>query len=196
MRIVVTGREGQVVRSLVEKAAGREDVSLVAVGRPDMDLADPHSVATAIENAEPDIVVSAAAYTAVDLAEDEPELAYQVNAVGAGAVAAAAAARNIPVIHLSTDYVFSGDSPAPYVETDPTGPQGEYGRSKLAGEVAVAAANPRHVILRTAWVYSAFGKNFLRTMLALAGSRDQLSVVADQWGIRRPRTTSPTASST
>lgn len=182
MKIAVTGREGQVVRCLVEKAADHDGVAVVAIGRPEMDLADPLSVAAAIRRAAPDVVVSAAAYTAVDRAEDEPELAHQVNAVGAGAVAAAAAALDVPVIHLSTDYVFSGDSQIPYVESDPTGPQGVYGRSKLAGEAAVAAANPRHIILRTAWVYSAFGKNFLRTMLSLAESRDQLSVVCDQWG--------------
>ncbi len=131
---------------------------------------------------QPDLVVSAAAYTAVDQAEDEPDLAHSINAVGAGAVAQAAADIGAPVIHLSTDYVFSGDGEKPYTEDDPTGPHGVYGRTKLDGETAVAAANPRHLILRTAWVYSPFGKNFVKTMLRLAENRDNLSVVADQWG--------------
>jgi dTDP-4-dehydrorhamnose reductase len=127
-------------------------------------------------------VVSAAAYTAVDRAEDEPDLAHAINAAGAGSVAAAAAEVGAPVIHLSTDYVFSGTADGAYRESDETGPRSVYGRTKLAGEVAVATANPRHVILRTAWVYSPFGKNFVKTMLALARDRDEIRVVADQWG--------------
>ncbi len=127
----------------------------------------------AIAAAKPDIVVSAAAYTAVDLAEDEPERAHAVNALGAGAVAAAAADVGAPVIHLSTDYVFSGDKEGEYRETDQPDPQGVYGRTKLEGERAVAAANPRHVILRTAWVYSPFGRNFVKTMLGLGGKARQ-----------------------
>ena len=182
MRIVVTGREGQVARSLAERAALRPDIDLIALGRPNLDLLDPAAIYRAVAAARPDLVVSAAAYTAVDQAEDEPDLAYAINAVGAGAVAAAAAAAGAPVIHLSTDYVFSGDKAGHYVEDDPTGPTSAYGRSKLAGEVAVAAANPRHVILRTAWVYSPFGKNFAKTMLRLAETRETVSVVADQWG--------------
>lgn len=182
MRLVVTGREGQVARSLVERALGRTDIDVVTVGRPELDLARPETIAPAIAACRPDVVVSAAAYTAVDQAEDEPDLAHAVNAVAAGEVARAAGEIGVPVIHLSTDYVFSGDKPEPYVETDATGPIGVYGKSKLAGEIAVAAANPRHVILRTAWVYSPFGKNFVKTMLRLAETRDELSVVSDQWG--------------
>lgn len=182
MRIVVTGREGQVVSCLIEAAAGRPDINVVALGRPELDLAQPVTISATIAAAAPDLVVSAAAYTAVDQAEDEPDLAYAINSDGAGAVAAAAAALNVPVIHLSTDYVFAGDLDRAYVETDPTGPTGVYGASKLAGEKAVAAANPRHLILRTAWVYSAYGKNFLKTMLRLAETRAELGVVADQWG--------------
>lgn len=182
MRIAVTGREGQVVSCLIEAAAGRPDVDVVALGRPELDLAQPASISAMIAAAAPDLVVSAAAYTAVDQAEDERDLAYAVNSDGAGAVAAAAAALDVPVIHLSTDYVFAGDLDRAYVETDPTGPTGVYGASKLAGEKAVAAANPHHLILRTAWVYSAYGKNFLKTMLRLAETRDELGVVADQWG--------------
>ncbi|RCW86519.1 dTDP-4-dehydrorhamnose reductase [Phyllobacterium bourgognense] len=182
MRIVVTGREGQVVRSLVERAAHQASIELVALGRPELDLTRPETIRDAIHAARPDLVVSVAAYTAVDLAEDEPELAHAANAVGAGIVAQAAAATGAPVIHLSTDYVFSGEGEVPYMEADPTGPRSVYGRSKLDGEIAVAAANPHHLILRTAWVYSPFGKNFVKTMLKLAESRETVSVVSDQWG--------------
>lgn len=182
MRIVVTGREGQVVRSLIEQAAHHPSMELIALGRPELDLTRAETVSEAIHAAKPDLVVSAAAYTAVDQAEDEPELAHAINAIGAGTVAQAAAAIGAPVIHLSTDYVFSGEGEKPYTETDPTGPRSIYGQSKLDGELAVAAANPRHLIIRTAWVYSPFGKNFVKTMLKLAEGRDSLSVVSDQWG--------------
>lgn len=182
MKILVTGREGQVARSLRERAALLPGVELVVTGRPELDLALPETVRESILSARPEIVISCAAYTAVDQAEDEPDRANAINAVGAGAVAAAAAEIGAPVIHLSTDYVFAGTESRAHVETDATGPQGVYGLTKLAGERAVAAANPRHVILRTAWVYSPFGKNFARTMLALAGSRDTIRVVADQFG--------------
>ncbi|MFD1793569.1 dTDP-4-dehydrorhamnose reductase [Ochrobactrum teleogrylli] len=182
MKMVVTGREGQVVQSLLEKAAQRPDLEVIALGRPELDLADPATIRKAIADAKPDVVVSAAAYTAVDQAEDEPELALAVNAAGAAVVAEAAKACGAPVIHLSTDYVFAGNSDRPYVETDPTGPRSVYGSSKLEGERLVAAANPQHIILRTAWVYSPFGKNFVKTMLRLAETRDGLSVVSDQWG--------------
>jgi dTDP-4-dehydrorhamnose reductase len=182
VRVLVTGRQGQVALSLRECAAADPEIELVSVGRPQLDLLEPDTVRSAVLEARPDIVVSAAAYTAVDQAEDEPERAFAVNARGAGAVAAAAAEAGAAVIHLSTDYVFSGDGTGEHAETDAADPQGVYGRSKLEGERAVAAANPRHVILRTAWVYSPFGKNFVKTMLALASQRDRLRVVADQWG--------------
>ncbi|KAB2672366.1 dTDP-4-dehydrorhamnose reductase [Ochrobactrum sp. LMG 5442] len=182
MKIAVTGREGQVVQSLLEKASQRADLEVIALGRPELDLAEPETVRSAIEAIKPDVVVSAAAYTAVDLAEDEQELAFAVNAAGAGAVAQAAKNCGVPVIHLSTDYVFAGDADKPYVETDATGPRSVYGSSKLEGERLVAQTNPQHIILRTAWVYSPFGKNFVKTMLKLAETRDALSVVADQWG--------------
>ena len=182
MRLVVTGRDGQVATSLLAAGQGRDGIEVIAVGRPALDLAQPDTVFDAIAAARPDIVVSAAAYTAVDQAEDQPELAFAVNAVGAGKVAEAAARLGVPVIHLSTDYVFDGSKDGAYVETDATAPLGVYGASKLAGEQAVAALNPRHLILRTAWVYSPFGKNFVKTMLRLAGDRDEIAVVADQWG--------------
>ncbi|ETA71972.1 MULTISPECIES: dTDP-4-dehydrorhamnose reductase [Mesorhizobium] len=181
MRLAVTGRDGQVVSSLLE-AGQFAGVDVIAIGRPQLDLANPDTVIEAIAAARPDIVVSAAAYTAVDQAEDEPDLAFRVNAVGAGKVAQAAARLGVPVIHLSTDYVFDGSASGAYVETDATAPASVYGASKLAGEQAVAAAGPRHLILRTAWVYSPFGKNFVKTMLRLAADRDEISVVADQWG--------------
>jgi dTDP-4-dehydrorhamnose reductase len=182
VRLVVTGRDGQVAASLLEAGQVRTGVEVVAIGRPELDLARPETVIDAIAAGKPDIVVSAAAYTAVDQAEDEPDLAFAVNATGAGKVAQAAARLGVPIIHLSTDYVFDGSAPHAYVETDATAPLGVYGASKLAGEQAVAAAGPRHLILRTAWVYSPFGKNFVKTMLRLAADRDEISVVADQWG--------------
>lgn len=182
MKIVVTGREGQVVKCLLEKASLRSDLEMIALGRPDLDLAKPETVHNAIAAINPDLVVSAAAYTAVDLAEDERELAFAVNAIGAEAVAKAAKTCGAPVIHLSTDYVFSGDADEPYVESDVTAPRSVYGNSKLEGERLVARANPRHIILRTAWVYSPFGKNFVKTMLSLAEMRDAVSVVSDQKG--------------
>jgi len=181
MRIAVTGRNGQIAQSLLERAAASQ-IEVCTLARPQIDLARPDSVEAALLDLRPDAVVSAAAYTAVDLAESEPALAHDINAAGAGAVARAAARLGIPVVHLSTDYVFDGSLARPYREDDPTGPLGVYGTSKLDGERAVAAANPDHTILRTAWVYSPFGKNFARTMLALAGKRDEISVVSDQMG--------------
>lgn len=182
MRIAVTGKTGQVVTSLIERGtvAGHD---VIALGRPKLDLADPASVPFALETAAPDVIVSAAAYTAVDKAESESDLAFAVNGAGAGAVAKAARARGVPLVHVSTDYVFDGTLGRPYVESDPTRPMGVYGASKLAGEQAVLAAHgDNSVVLRVAWVYSPFGKNFVKTMLHLADNRDQVSVVADQFG--------------
>lgn len=182
MRIVITGRDGQVARSLLERAPHEPSLEIVTLGRPEIDLAEAGSVAPAIARIRPDVVVSAAAYTAVDQAEDEPERAFAVNEKGAREVARAARATGAPVIHLSTDYVFSGDHKEPYTEDMPTGPKSVYGASKLAGETAVAEASPDHLILRTAWVYSPFGKNFVKTMLKLAETRDKLTIVDDQRG--------------
>ncbi len=182
MRIAVTGRGGQLAQAMLEKAAGMPDVSLMAFVRTAVDLGHPESVLPAIRAVRPDIVVNAAAYTAVDRAEEEPDVALAVNGAGAGAVAAAARTLGIPVVQISTDYVFDGTNPRPYRETDPVNPLSAYGRSKLAGELAVAAANPDHAILRTAWIYAAEGRNFLRTMLRLAESSDTVRVVADQHG--------------
>jgi len=181
MKIAVTGTAGQVVTSLIERgtAAGHE---VIAIGRPDLDLADPASVVRALEAAAPDVIVSAAAYTAVDKAETESDLAFAVNGAGAGAVAQAAKALGVPLIHISTDYVFDGTLDRPYVESDPTGPTGVYGASKLAGEQAVLDTHDNSAVLRVAWVYSPFGGNFVKTMLRLAADRDELSVVGDQVG--------------
>jgi dTDP-4-dehydrorhamnose reductase len=170
------------VRSLVERAAGT-DVEVITLGRPELDLAgSPATIRSTVESASPDIIVSAAAYTQVDKAESERETAFAVNERGPGAIAQAARAGGVPLIHLSTDYVFDGSKDAPYVEGDPTRPTGVYGASKLAGEKAVLAEHRDSVVLRTAWVYSPFSANFMKTMLRLAGDRGEISVVADQHG--------------
>ncbi|KHL26493.1 dTDP-4-dehydrorhamnose reductase [Croceibacterium mercuriale] len=181
MRVAVTGTSGQVVTSLLERGplAGHE---VIAIGRPALDLADPATILPALEAAHPNAIVSAAAWTAVDKAESEAEAAHAVNATGAGAVAEAAARLGVPLVHLSTDYVFDGMLDRPWREDDPTGPTGVYGATKLAGEQAVLAAHPDSAILRTAWVYSPFGANFVGTMLRLAGTRDEFGVVGDQVG--------------
>ena len=182
IRLAVTGQNGQVATSLVERAALRDGIEVIALGRPTLDLEKPETVGPAIMAARPQIVVNAAAYTAVDKAESEPERAFAANRDGAGAAAAAAHALGIPFIQLSTDYVYPGNKPAPYVETDATGPLGVYGASKLAGEEAVKSAHAFPVIFRTSWVYSPFGANFVKTMLRLGKERDVLRVVDDQQG--------------
>lgn len=159
-----------------------QELSVTAIGRPQLDICHPETIRQAIAAFNPDIVINAAAYTAVDKAETEADMAFAINRDGARNVTKAAAKANLPVIQISTDYVFSGDKEGPYVETDKTGPTGVYGASKLAGEAAVAGSNPRHLIVRTAWVYSDTGANFVRTMLRLAVDRDEISVVADQIG--------------
>jgi len=182
MRVFVIGSEGQVARSLCEAAANDPAVTLQAGARPDIDLMRPASIARAISAFRPDIVINPAAYTAVDKAESESDLAFSINRDGARAVAAAAEAVGAPIVHLSTDYVFNGRKATSYGEDDPAEPMGVYGRSKWEGELAVAAANSRHLILRTSWVYAPFGTNFVRTMLRLAAERDRLRVVDDQIG--------------
>ena len=181
MRVAVTGRHGQIARALGERAsfAGAE---ILTLARPEIDLMHPNGVLAALSGVRADIVINAAAYTSVDLAETETEAVYAINVAGAAAVAEAARTLNMPVIHLSTDYVFDGKLGRPYREDHPTSPINRYGQSKLDGEKAVASANPDHAILRTGWVYSPFGKNFLRTMLAIATTQSEVSVVADQVG--------------
>jgi len=181
MKLLVTGTSGQLAQSLLETGL-RAGINVMAVRRPQLDLTVPASIRHTIADARPELVVNAAAYTAVDKAESEPELALRINGEGAGIVAETCGRLGIPLIHLSTDYVFDGTKRAPYVETDATGPVSAYGRSKLAGERAVASACERHVILRTSWVHSPFGTNFVKTMLRLGASRPELGVVDDQIG--------------
>jgi dTDP-4-dehydrorhamnose reductase len=181
MRVIVIGKEGQVARAMAECAAAH-GAEAVLLGRPRLDLADPSGIEDILRETGGDLIVNTAAYTAVDQAEQEPELADAINGVGAGVVAGTAAAMGIPLIHLSTDYVFDGTLDRPYKENDAVGPLGAYGRSKLLGETAVAAETGDHAILRTAWIYSPFGKNFVKTMLRLAREREEIGVVADQIG--------------
>jgi dTDP-4-dehydrorhamnose reductase len=182
VRLVVSGREGQVARSLAERANGSE-FEVILLGRPELDLAESaDAIIQATEAARPDVIVSAAAYTQVDKAESEPDLVFAVNEAGPRAIAQAASRLGVPLVHLSTDYVFDGLRASPYVEDDPAAPTGAYGASKLAGERAVFSEHPNSVVLRTAWVYSPFGSNFVKTMLRLAGDRDEIGVVADQRG--------------
>lgn len=183
MRVVVTGGPfGQVLESLMEVGPARGH-EVIPVGPPALDLAaDAQAIFQALKAVQPEAIVSAAAYTAVDKAESEAELAFSVNSGGAGAVAAAARELGVPIVHISTDYVFDGSKDSPYVESDPTGPTSVYGASKLAGEVAVLAEHGNSAVLRTAWVYSPFSANFVKTMLRLAAERDEVGVVADQRG--------------
>ncbi len=174
--ILVTGGSGQLASSL----AGGPGV--LRVGRPAFDFDRPDTIAAAFRAANPRLVINAAAYTAVDAAESDSDAAYRANRDGPAILADLCAAADIPLIHVSTDYVFDGTKAAPYVETDPVGPQGVYGASKLAGEEAVMGSGAKAIILRTAWVYAATGKNFVRTMLTVGKTRDRLSVVGDQVG--------------
>lgn len=182
MKVLVTGANGQVGRAIAERAADAPDLRFTFADRSMIDLAERPSASRLIEALRPDVVVNAAAYTAVDRAESEPNVAYAVNASGAGELADAAARVAAPIIQLSTDYVFDGSTNVPYDEGAATHPLNTYGRSKLDGEQAVAAANPQHMIIRTSWVHSPFGTNFVKTMLRLAADRDEILVVADQVG--------------
>ena len=181
MRIAVTGSKGQVA-IVPDRTGGARGSRSSPCARPAFALEDRAGVLAAIEAAHPDVVVNAAAYTAVDKAESEEALAVAVNGEGAGHVAEAASRMGTPLLHLSTDYVFDGGLDRPYREDDATGPTSAYGRSKLIGETRVGERCPDSVILRTAWVYSPFGANFLRTMLRLNETREEVGVVADQRG--------------
>lgn len=179
--ILVLGRNGQVARELA-KLGAPQGHALAFAGRDDFDLGAGTDPRALFERHNPVAVINAAAYTAVDKAETDRDAAFALNRDAPGVLASACAARDIPFVHFSTDYVFDGCKPEPYVEDDPIAPQSVYGLSKAEGEAQVAAAGGRSVILRTAWVYSAFGSNFVKTMLRLAESRDELNVVADQLG--------------
>jgi dTDP-4-dehydrorhamnose reductase len=179
-RIAVTGLTGQVVSSLIERAPN--GVEMLALGRPRFDLSSRDMVLASLRSVRCDAIVNAAAYTQVDKAESEPETAMRINGAGAGYVAETASELNVPLLHLSTDYVFDGLSDRPYREDDAPCPTGAYGRSKLEGEKQIAARCDNSVILRTAWVYSPFATNFVKTMLRLGETRDEIGVVADQIG--------------
>lgn len=180
MGILVFGKNGQVATELQRQGM------VTALGRDTADLSDPAACVSAIETHNPSVVINAAAWTAVDKAEDHEAEAHVINADAPGAMARACAVQNIPFLHISTDYVFAGDGTVPWRETDPVAPQNSYGRTKLAGEEAVRAAGGCHAILRTAWVVSAHGANFVKTMLRLAETRDALTVVEDQIGCPTP----------
>ncbi len=182
MRILVTGTAGQVARSLAARGAARSDIQIVAVGRPDLDLEDPSTFAPALRSVGPDLVINAAAHTGVDQQEDEPDRAFRMNAEAPAELARLTRQAGIPIIQISTDYVFDGTSSRPYLESDRPSPQTVYGSSKLAGEEAVRSGNPDHLVVRTAWVVSPYGRNFVKTMLSLAQTRDKLQVVSDQFG--------------
>lgn len=182
MRLLIAGWQGQVARALVEAAPACPDVKACAVGRAALDICEARSIERALSDINPTLVINSAAYTAVDQAETEVERAYALNRDGARLLAQASARRGIPIIHISTDYVYGGGKREPYVEDDPTEPVTVYGQSKLEGEDAVRDANPRHIILRTAWVFSPSGRNFVKTMLNRAAERDRVSVVNDQHG--------------
>ena len=179
--ILVFGGNGQLGQEL-KRAAEAQGVPIRAFSHSDVDIADAAAVGRAITEVAPALVVNAAAYTKVDLAEKEIVEAERGNVVGPGVLASACATAGLPLIHISTDYVFDGGKTGPYVETDPIAPLGVYGRTKAEGEARVRSALPRHIIMRTAWVYGEFGNNFLKTMVRLARERDEIRVVADQRG--------------
>jgi len=181
VRILQFGTTGQLGRELLAQAKDF-DVEVTALSRAEADFGDPRACAAAVSGAKADLVVIAAAYTAVDQAETDTDQARKVNATAPHSIALAAAARDIPVVWISTDYVFPGDKGAPYVETDPVGPINAYGATKLEGEEGVLSVNPRSLVLRASWVVSSHGKNFVKTMLRLADEGKPLKIVADQYG--------------
>jgi dTDP-4-dehydrorhamnose reductase len=183
MRLIISGWHGQIARALADAALSSPDVQAFAIGRPALDVRDPRSIERTFADINPDLVINTAAYTAVDKAESEPNLAVLLNRDGAGKFAQAAARRSVPIIHLSTHYVFDGMKSALYLETDEARPNTVYGRSKLQGEEAVRQANPQHMIIRTGWVYSATGRNFFTRVLDLTSkSEGPLDIVDDQRG--------------
>ena len=184
MRILLTGGSGQVGGALRVPLSAMGTV--VSLDRSQLDLSLPHSIPRVLSKVAPDLIVNPAAYTAVDRAEDEVEIAYRVNAAAPGKIAAWASTRDIPLIHFSTDYAFDGSGQRPWREQDPTGPLSVYGASKLAGEVAIREAQGPHLIVRTSWVYAAEGTNFLNTIIGLSRERSELRIVADQIGAPTP----------
>ncbi len=180
MRVLITGAHGQVGCELKRRAPAAFDV--LALGSTELDIRDAGRTSTVLADLQPQLIINAAAYTAVDRAESEPEKAWAINCQGVENLAKSVEPLGIPVFHISTDYVFAGDSARPYRETDPLNPLGVYGASKLGGEKVLQATCPRHLILRTSWVFGAHGNNFVKTMLRLGRERNEISVVADQRG--------------
>lgn len=180
-KVLVTGGNGQVGQNL-QKYAQDFNVQVTTFGSKDLDITCAESIGRAISRVRPDVIINAAAYTAVDKAESDKEKAYLVNETGPKLLAQACDGQNIPLFHISTDYVFDGSKDAPYNEFDPVNPQTIYGASKEAGERVVRSNLQKHIILRTSWVFSAEGSNFVKTMIKLAKERDQISVVDDQFG--------------
>jgi len=180
MKILITGQHGQVSRELQLRLQGLGE--LIVLGRDRLDLADAEQIRQQVRGHRPGLIINAAAHTAVDLAESEPDAAYAINATAPGILAEEAKALGVPLIHYSTDYVFDGSKPAPYTEADTPNPLGVYGQSKLAGEQAIAAVGGEYLILRTSWVYSNHGKNFLLTMQRLLQEKPHMRIVADQIG--------------
>jgi dTDP-4-dehydrorhamnose reductase len=181
MRVLIIGAGGQVGHELM-RAAWPTHATVTGLARADLDITDRSAVVSAMRNDPWDLVVNVAAFTAVDRAESERDAAFAVNRDGAANVAQACASRGIPLVHLSTDYVFDGTKAGAYTEDDPIAPLNVYGASKAAGEHAVRASLAEHIIVRTSWVYGARGHNFVKTMLRLGGERDELAIVDDQWG--------------
>ena len=181
MRILVAGGQGQ-VGSALAKLGQEQRLELVALGRSELNITDAASIAEAFEKYQPELLINSAAYTAVDKAESEAELAYAINETATALLADACATANIPMLHISTDYVFDGSKEGLYTEDDPVNPLAVYAKSKEAGERVVRAGVERHIILRTSWVFGLQGNNFVKTMLRLAKNRDCLTVVADQFG--------------
>lgn len=180
MRVLVTGCNGQVGHCLVNQLIDK--VELLAVDRAELDITDRDAVFQTVMEFKPNFIINAAAHTAVDKAEEEVDLSYAINRDGALYLAEAAKLVDATILHISTDYVFPGNKKGEYVEDDETGPLGVYGKSKLAGEVALSEANNKHIILRTAWVFGEHGNNFVKTMLRVGKDRDVLSIVGDQYG--------------
>lgn len=182
MKILLTGAGGQLGKEIACYEPFVMLHGLIALNRQQLDILHPDQIAAALKTHQPDVVINAAAYTQVDKAETEAELAHQVNAQGAENLAKACAQQNIPLIHFSTDYVFSGHQQTPYQENDLVAPLNIYGQSKLAGEIAIREICPKHLIIRVSWLYGIYGKNFVKTILRLARERTELKIVADQFG--------------
>lgn len=180
MRVLITGAQGQVGHELLQRVP--DGFSVFGYGSQELDISNAEQIRTVFEKDKPELVINAAAYTAVDNAETDVERAYAVNSDGVGFLASAAESLGIPLLHISTDYVFSGDGEKAYTPGDATNPTGVYGLSKLAGEKLLAERCSRHLVLRTSWVFGAHGNNFVKTMLRLGGDRDTLAVVSDQRG--------------